>query len=147
MADAELAPDGSVHYDDLREKRSWPSVGELAAEYWAYQHLTGRDRERADQAAWACVSALMEDPSPRWVEVVQALVDSAATDGDLGLVGAHAIEELMRFNGHGDEVIDEVERRARRDRRFRSAVASMWLGDDLSPKVLARLQKIGAKRP
>jgi Family of unknown function (DUF6869) len=145
VANGEVKEDGSVRFDDLGTVHGWASLSDLAAAYWAYNRLRGRDREMDDQAAWACVGELMLDPSPRWADVLQALVDTAESENDLGMVGAHPIEELVRFNGHGDDVIAEIEVRAQRDERFRRAVAAMWLGDDLSANLLDRLRRLGCR--
>ena len=91
------------------------------------------------------MSDLMEGPSPRWADVLQALVDQAESHDDLGMIGAHAVEDLVRFCGHGEQVIAELEARARQDERFRIAVASIILGDDLGADLTDRLRKLGTR--
>jgi hypothetical protein len=150
MMEAGALDDGRLRWtglgaDSTDVTYNWSSFAALAADYWRYHHLTGRAKEEDDMAAWACVTDLMEDPSPRWADVLQALVDGAESDDDLGMIGAHAIEDLVRFNGHGDEVIAEIEVRARQDERFRIAVASIILGDDLSADLTDRLRKLGTR--
>jgi len=78
--------------------------------------------------------------------VIQALVD-AALDKELGLVGAGPMEELFSDGADGARFMDDVERRARQQPRFRKAVAGMWLGKDVPRDIRDRLTPFGADRP
>lgn len=68
------------------------------------------------------------------LELVQALIDTAESDNDIAMVGAGPLEDLMSHSGHGLKLIDDVERRARQQPRFRNAVGGMWLSDEAPPK-------------
>jgi hypothetical protein len=119
----------------------WPSVGALAAQYWA-DH--GRDSEASYGPAQHFVNDLADAGDPAVMGVLQALVDSAASDGELDYVGAGPLEDLLSHSGHGAAFVDEVERRARQDRRFRVAVSGLWLNTDVPEDVRTRLAVYGA---
>jgi Family of unknown function (DUF6869) len=97
--------------------------------------------------AWECVVDAT-DPSvsvhPRAVDVIQALVNGAE-DGidDVALVGCGPLEELLQGE-HGGELLDDIERRARQQPKFRVAVAAVWMGDEVPPEARSRLTQFGA---
>ncbi len=54
------------------------------------------------------------------------------------------MEDLLSHNGHVLAFIDDVERRARQQPRFRAAVAGLWAGPDLPEALRTRLAAWGA---
>ncbi len=82
---------------------------------------------------------------PVSIDVIQSLVDLAESDDELDFVGASPLEDLLSHNRHGLAFVDEVERRARQQPRFRLAVAGVWLGADVPDSVRTRLAAFGAE--
>jgi hypothetical protein len=77
------------------------------------------------------VDDLLDVGHPVSIAVLQALVDEAVSDEELGFVGAGPLEDLLAHNGHAELFVDEVERRATQQPRFRTAVSALWLGQDV----------------
>jgi hypothetical protein len=119
----------------------WPSVAAMAAQYWV-DH--GRDGEASYGPSQHFVNDLADAGDPAVMGVLQALVDSAPSDEELDFVGAGPLEDLLSHSGHGAAFVDEVERRARQDRRFRVAVSGLWLNGDVPDDVRTRLAVYGA---
>jgi hypothetical protein len=144
----DIDADGVIRWRDWADAdHEWGSLAELAADWWRYQRLTGRAKEADPMIAWECVREfgdLDDAPHPRVMDVIQALVDAAQSDDELSLVGAGPLEDLLSHSGHGALVVDEVERRARQQSRFRAALASVWLGGDVPRDVRKRLSRVGA---
>jgi hypothetical protein len=64
-----------------------------------------------------------------------------APDELLEYIGAGPVEDLV--NRHGAALIEKIEDEAKRDPRFREALASIWLvADDINHDVLSRLQAV-----
>jgi hypothetical protein len=138
-----------VWRDDDEVIHEWASLTDLAIDWWRYQRLTEKEKDADSMVARECVEEFVnpvcaEKPHPLAVDVIQALVDAAADGDDLGQVGAGPLEDLVSHSGQGALVVDEVERRARHDPRFRAALRDVWLGDDVAPDVRARLAQLGA---
>jgi hypothetical protein len=99
---------------------------ELVAAWWNYQRLAAGNRaerksldfgEPADAVgAVDAVRELVSDGGGEALALVAALVREAETDGDLALVGAGPIEDLLV--DHGDTLVEEFDDLARRDPRF-----------------------------
>jgi hypothetical protein len=110
-------------------------VNELVTAY----HRYGATSADEDFWAWERVGEIVRgaDPERAW-ELAVALV-RASTDERLGYIGAGPIEDLVYW--HGLALIDWIEGEAKRDPRFREALASIWLvADDIPKSVLSRLQ-------
>jgi len=103
--------------------------------------------ERREEDFWAFdrVGEVVRGPDPeRAFELVEALV-RAAPDDRLGYIGAGPVEDLVEQ--HSAVLIDWIEGAARRDPRFREALASIWLVvEDVSSDALARLQAVTGNR-
>jgi hypothetical protein len=110
--DVEITDEGRVRYAGLDGTYEWESLTALADDYWRWSRSSGRERER-DMVVWSCVEEITASPAARAVDVIQALVDGAASDQELVGVGAGPLEDLLAHNGHGLRFVDEVERRAR----------------------------------
>jgi len=120
----------------------WASLGEMATRYWL-DHA-GHD-DASFRPAQAFVGEFIEVGDPASVDVIQALVDAAPTDADLAFVGAGPLEDLMSHHRHGVTFVDEVERHARQDPRFRIAISGLWLAEGVPESVRSRLGAFGAK--
>ena len=138
LVGAVIDRDGVVSYDDLGHR--WVSLHDLAADYWRWQRLSEQAKQEDEMAAWSCVDDLMRTPVPQALDVIQALLDLAETDQELCNVGAGPLEDLLSHFGHGEQFVDEVERRGGRDPRLRKALACLYLGDDVPIDVRARLE-------
>jgi hypothetical protein len=129
-------------YSGYGAQVEWASLGEMATRYWSDHARTG---DASYGPAQEFVAEFTEVGDPVAVEVIQSLVDAAPTDVELDFVGAGPLEDLLSHNGHGLTFVDQVERRARRDPRFRAAVAGLWLSKDVPESVRSRLAALGVK--
>lgn len=112
---------GHVRLDDVGEVTDWPSLSEVAADYWRYQRLPDRDKKADDMAARTCVHDLVGEPA--WSDALE-LIDvllSHAVDGEVGLVAAGPLEELVLLAAQGPTFIPGIETRARQDSRWAAA--------------------------
>ena len=123
-------------------------LNDLAAAYWDHYRLfTSKDRAerlRSDELDWASdeIDELVAEQPDDAISTLVFLADAAPDDGALGYLGAGPVEELII--GHGsDVVIDRVEGAARRNERFRMALASAWYDDHVTPEVRERLRVFG----
>lgn len=147
MDSASVDPDGRVRLDDSVETRAWPSLGDLVADYWRYQRLPRRAKASGDMAAWTCVYDLVSDPAwDRALDLIDALIAQASAY-ELGDVGAGPLEELVVPVAQGPRFITELETRARRDRKWATAIAGLWLDRNSDPDVNSRLALFGAHYP
>ena len=145
MDNASVSSDGRVRLVEYDKVREWSSLVELAADYWRYQRLNGRQREADGMAAWTCVHDLVGEPA--WegsLDLIDALL-SAADDGEIGLLAAGPLEELVYPVGQGPDFISGIEARGRRDRRWAAAISGVWLDKDADRDVNRRLARFGAK--
>jgi hypothetical protein len=121
----------------------WASIAELAADWWRYERLSGPEKDVHPMIAWECVeefvAGLDNPPHQRVLDVIDALLEQAMNDFEVSRVGAGPLEDLVSHPGHGLLVLDAVEARARRDPRWRQAVNSLCLGDDLPQQLRDRL--------
>ena len=123
---------------------------ELAVAYFEYWRLfTSEDRAerlRSDDYHWALdeVDELVEGQPSEALPILVALADAAPDEPSLGLLGAGDLENLINHHG-SDDVIDAVESAARRNPRFRTALAMAWYDDYVSPEVCARLRAFGGR--
>jgi hypothetical protein len=138
---AEIDGRGRVVFDHVAHDE-WPSLEVLATAYWAWVRSTDRHKA-SEMSAWHCVHEFMAAASPHAIEVIQVLIDRANPD-ELVHIGAGPLETLLSHAGHGRQFVDEIERRARQQPTFRTAVASVWLGADVPQDVRTRLAALGA---
>jgi len=119
-----------------RQSKDQPTTAQLATAF--LQHAA----TNADEDFWAYdrVGEIVRGPDAQaaW-EICVGLV-RAAPDEQLGYIGAGPIEDLVCR--HGAALIEWLEGEAKRDSRFREALASIWLvADDIPREVLLRLQE------
>jgi hypothetical protein len=122
---------------------------DLVAEYWEFWPLfRGNREERLAAEHGAADDAVREaigvgDPSV--VSLLVALAEGAPSDDDAGLLGAGPVEDLLTLHGprmaqpEGKELLDEVDSAARRSPRFRLALKSVSMGDQIPTKVQEQL--------
>jgi hypothetical protein len=113
------------------------SLADLIATY----HRHGLEKRPEDFWAWDRVGEIVRGPdAERAWELVVALVRSAPDDR-LEYVGAGPVEDFVET--HGAALVDWIVGEARRDPRFRAALASIWLVAEETPAdVLARFQEV-----
>ena len=119
MAHPSLLDDYLAHYE--ASKRF--GAGSRQAEAWEW--------------AWDELERLVRNEPARALRVVIALIASAPDDATIAYVAAGPLENLLCY--HGNEVIDEVERSASRDERFRRALSGVWARADMLPSIQARV--------
>lgn len=124
---------------------------ELVSAYWESWRLRRGNREerlsaqRADQWADAAVDDAVEDGQPSSVALLVALAESAPSEGDAGLVGAGPLESLLVAHGRrmsqpeGAALLDKLDAAARTSQRFRRALRSVDVGDEVPRAVRERL--------
>lgn len=126
-----------------------PEVPEVRALILAEPERVARAALRhpdADAADWMyvwVVEMLQQHPDAAW-PVVLALVAVARDDGDLAVVAAGPIEELLV--AHGPRVIERVEAQAARDPRFRRALSGVWRSE-IEETVWARVLSARGNEP
>jgi hypothetical protein len=139
----DIAADDVVRWRDYDDAaHEWASLADLAADWWRYQRLSEREQDADPMIAWECVEAFVGLdglPHHRALEVIQALLDQAENDFEVVGVGAGPLEDLVEHSGHGVLVLDDVEAFAQRNARWRRAVNSLYLGDDLPQQLRDRL--------
>jgi Family of unknown function (DUF6869) len=116
-----------------REKRT--EIPTLVTVYLRY----GETQQEADSWAYSEVYERVSDNDPidAW-DVTIALVEGAASDDQLGYVGAGPLESLVTH--HGTALLNRIEERARGDARFRACLGSVWLtAGVLPPETEARI--------
>jgi hypothetical protein len=84
---------------------------------------------------------LISDPNHAWRLTLQ-LIDAAQTPEELSFIGAGPLENLLY--GRGDMIIDEVERLARQDPKFRRALQGVYNESESPGDVHDRVNKAAA---
>ncbi len=148
MHSTNIAPDGSIHFAGFRLEASWPSLTDLAAEFWRYTRLSDREKDQDDEMqAYCCVSDLVDEfPWPRALELISELINLAEDDDEICYIAAGPLEDLVRAS-QALQLVSQIEVRARRDPRFRRAVAGVWLDRSTHEEVNKRLALFGARFP
>lgn len=120
----------------------------MIANWWEYHRRARGDRDERKAlsvgepaevcAAYELVSQRIDDGGTQAVQLLAALVDTAPAGDGGTTVGSGPLENLL--HEHGDSVIDEVERTARRSIAFAEALSQVWLERGrLSPATEQRL--------
>ncbi len=113
-----------------------PDRASMIAAYIRHSELGPADEQH--YWGWDAVTSFIQSASPEdgWTLTVDIL--RAAPDAIIGNIGAGPLEDLVIQ--HGNSLIDWIEGEARRDPRFRQALAGVWISKgDLFPEVEARL--------
>jgi hypothetical protein len=122
---------------------------ELCARWWEFLRLSQGDRAqrkalelgepREAYAAAAIVAERIQTGGSDAIRLVIALIETAPDDAGIAVVGAGPLEDLV--HEHGDSLIDELDRVARRNPAFSHAMGSVWLSAGvLNPDVEHRLR-------
>ncbi|HSF93942.1 MAG TPA: hypothetical protein VLA52_02875 [Thermohalobaculum sp.] len=116
-----------------------------------YQRLSAgsRDeRKRADDLfwVWECYDTLAHHAPEKALELICDTLDAVDSDKEIGLLAAGPMEDLIA--GHGESVIDEVERLAWSDLKFRQMLLGVWSQGNDDSEVWQRVLRARAgKRP
>lgn len=140
-SEACFRPDGSCRLTDEIDGTEivWESVARWAGEWFAEWRAKDHG-DACDFIGTACGDAV--------VGVVDALVvlaDTAVGDDELAWVGTGPLEDLVSHSGNGLRVLADVDRAARQNVAFRSALSNTWLGSDVPAPVRDRLAVLGAR--
>jgi hypothetical protein len=132
--------DGRVRFADFDAVYEWSSIEQLAVDYWHWQRLPSKEKDRDPMVAWSCIDVLMSAPAPRALDVIDAILALASDDDELCGVGAGPLEDLLSHNGHGQQFAAEVAARARSSSRLRKALSCLWLSNDVPAEVRQLLE-------
>ena len=116
---------------------------DLLEGYLAHAEAVAHQRE--DTSFWAfnrLAELMRDDPDAAW-QITVELIARASDEETLGYVAAGALEDLICQ--HPDAMIDRVERHAKQDARFRTAVARVWGWTRMPKEVRARLDTLVAE--
>ena len=100
---------------------------------------SGVDSPASRPMQWASdeVDKAVEEHPRRALSVIAGAVSAAPGDRDLALIAAGPLEDLLCL--HGDQIIDEVERLAANDDRFRRALSGVWGENRMAPTTRVRV--------
>lgn len=141
-------PTTDSHTGPVSEPRT---TSELVAGWWQHLQLSSGGREARKRlqdghelfadAGWQGVTDRMERGGVAALDLIDALLAAGPADEDaVGQVGAGPLEDLL--HQHGAALVDEVERRALQDARFRQALSGVWLEHGvLDGEVQRRLER------
>ena len=111
---------------------------ELALGWWEYHRLSVGSREErrllevggcpAAQAGYSGVGERMQAGGRSALDLVVALIEAAPADGDLGMVGAGPLEDLL--HEHANSLVGDIESLARTHPGFRAALSSAYVPED-----------------
>lgn len=121
-------------------------------EYWRLSRGTRDDRIHAGgrRRSHEAVDDAVEAGEPGVVELLVALAEAAPSEEDAGLIGAGPIEELLSCHAArlatpaGADLVDAIDTAARRSARFRRALKSAYMGDEVPMPVKSRLGRFFA---
>ena len=124
---------------------------DVVTAYWEHWRLLRGNRqerlaaERRPDLARQVIDEAVESGEPSAVSLLVALAEAAPSDYDAVLVGAGPLEDLLVAHGRrlarpeGVALLEEIDAAARRSRRFRQALASVWVHDEVPEEVRGRL--------
>lgn len=124
---------------------------ELVGAYWKSWRLRRGNRderlsaEHGDHWADDAVDDAVEGGEPASVALLVALAEGAPSQDDASLIGAGPLENLLVAHGRrmsqpeGAELLEELDAAARTSPRFRRALRSVHVGDEVPKGVRERL--------
>lgn len=78
--------------------------------------------------AFSALNDLIEEDTPLAWSITLELIARAADEGEIGLVAAGPLEDLIR--GHADAIWDELTTKAYEDPRLRTALRGVWVFEE-----------------
>lgn len=125
------------------------SDDDLVARFW-HDHRLPRQSGGAARS-WQCLGEVDERldgrPGLGSGRLAVDLAEAASSDAEAGFVGAGPIEELVARRARafdspeGQALLEELDAAARRSRRFRTALASVFFDDEVPKQVRDRLER------
>jgi hypothetical protein len=104
----------------------------------------GTREDKSDRMrAYDCVDEMMQTAPEAAVAFILAALDECRTGAHVALLGAGALETLLKT--HGPQVIGTLEDAARRHAKVRYLLSATWGQSTISPAVWARL--VSAVKP
>jgi hypothetical protein len=133
-----------------RTVHQWPSYAELAEAHWQDWAERG-DLPGSEWPAEAPANEFIDDlvicHAIDVIPLIRALVDAAPDEESLKLLGAGPLEDLLRDERCGNDVLDQIERIAALDERFRTALSGGWIGEEVTSPKRDRLLALGFTVP
>lgn len=125
---------------------------QVVQDYWEHWRLARGNREERLRAqrgleAHNHVHDAVEEGDPTVVDLLVALAEAAPTEEDAGLIGAGPLEALLSVHaallatGKGAPLLDAIDVGARRSARFRRALRSAYMGDEVPAVAKSRLER------
>ena len=125
---------------------------DVVDDYWEHWRLFRGSRADRLEAQKRNVSVevlydSVQEGGPGVIELLVALAEAAPSDDDAGLVGAGPLENLLSLHGSrlatadGSALLDVIDTAARRSPRFRCALRSAYMGDEVPASVRTQLRR------
>lgn len=125
---------------------------QLLDDYWEYWRLSRGSREERLRAkgrrrSHEVLDDAVEIGDVGVVELLVALAEAAPSEEDAGLVGAGPRDELLFSHSarlatpDGADLVEAIDTAARPSERFRRALRSSYMGDEVPEPVKRRLER------
>jgi hypothetical protein len=124
---------------------------DVVAAYWEHWRLAvetarnGLPQSKEPDVTREVIDEAVEEGDPSVVALIVALAEAASSDDDVALVGAGPLEDLLVKHGRslarpqGAALLKEIDAAARRSPRFRQALGSVWLDQEVEAAVRRQL--------
>ena len=124
----------------------WWSFPAVADDFWAtaYRNPSSGPDGAELGPAFYFVDEVLRAGHPSSVDLIQALVDAAQSEDELGYVGAGPLEDLISRDTAG-AFVERIERAAADDARFATALRNVWMNSGVQPAIRGRLARLGAR--
>lgn len=124
-------------------------------EHWRRSRGNREDRLEAEEGSRShdLVDAAVRAGEPSVIDLLVDLAEAAPSDDDARLVGAGPLEELLSVHrgrlavAEGAALVEAIDAAARHSPRFRRALGSVHMGDEIPAFVRARLGRFRAEQP
>jgi hypothetical protein len=147
-APRDVTPDelADAYWENWRLSDSTDRAERLRKEevFWAYGMVETIVCGRTWDDDWDADVEGREPRSPPTIErlaLIEFLAERAPNEDALGFLGADALEDYL---GH-DPDVERVDETARRNSRFRLALANAWYDKKLAPEDVVRLRRFGGR--
>ncbi len=100
-----------------------------------------------DDCLWAldCVDRLVGERPALGFKLIVFALTYFKEPSEIGALAAGPLENLVRF--HGERMIDEIEREAAHNEKFRLLLSGIWAGFDVKPEIWRRIRTAVADGP